>query len=776
MTWPSVSRKLNRPVTPAARSASAVSASASRQRRAPGGAGAGPAPTSAPSRPGPPARAARRRAASRPAPAVDSGHPSTAPLWLNSQRPCRNGAAAAGPWLVPGVALRTAASSAPALVTPATSSEGLVRPDGHGLPVPDRLRVAGRVPAHPEPVRVYRPAPLVTRRPGLPVQAMRRVDDHRTQRGRQARGRPGACTSSGLRGRGTGGAEPGEDLPPDRVVPVPERAPAGHRADRERPAAEHLVLGTEEHLRVLPVGPGAKPRIRTEVRTRPLPDVPDQLPGPARRRPLRVRAGRRGPQELLAQVGVRGLRLRVAPRVTAGTGRSPGRTGPPSPTRPRSAAGAPPSGRTRRPRTSTRAARVLPAGPARSSPNTARTHCPPSRLQYSGADSPARCRCSQPAAVHQRGSSYPPSAMNSAYAPQVTGVVSRKNGATSTACAGRSLSSAQGSVEVPMVNGPPGTSTSDGSRSVSAGAGPGAGAVSTGAPARIWWVISIVSSCCDLVLGDHAEREPVAEQPRAAVLQAAEPGPLQQVEHPAAHLAAVGPRLRRRQQRQRRALGARVLERVVERVDLRVHGLAPADLAQQPEFFLVGDVRQVPDQRGHQRRVLSDQVGLVHAVGEQRRPLPRASQFPRDHLPQCVSAGSRHVTPSSWSLAGHRSCSTYRSVKSATACRIGAGAPARPSAASAASKHCLLARLICGSAGPDRAARSHGSWAPDRGSAARPTPARRRPARRRRRARRRPGPWPRPRARPSRRPGCASIIRSSRCPRGRTGGNSVDRW
>ena len=47
-----------------------------------------------------------------------------------------------------------------------------------------------------------------------------------------------------------------------------------------------------------------------------------------------------------------------------------------------------------------------------------------------------------------------------------------------------------------MVNGPPGTSTSGGSRNASAGAGPGEGAASTGAPARIWWVISIVSSCC----------------------------------------------------------------------------------------------------------------------------------------------------------------------------------------------------------------------------------------------------------------------------------------
>src|SRR5260370_947057 len=55
--------------------------------------------------------------------AVDSGQPDTGPLWLNSPRPCLTGAAAAGPWLVPGVAFRTAASMALALVTPATSAK-----------------------------------------------------------------------------------------------------------------------------------------------------------------------------------------------------------------------------------------------------------------------------------------------------------------------------------------------------------------------------------------------------------------------------------------------------------------------------------------------------------------------------------------------------------------------------------------------------------------------------------------------------------------------------
>ena len=50
-------------------------------------------------------------------------------------------------------------------------------------------------------------------------------------------------------------------------------------------------------------------------------------------------------------------------------------------------------------------------------------------------------------------------------------------------------------------------------------------------------------------------------------------------------------------------------------------------------------------------------------------------------------------------------------MKSVTARRIAAGAPSRASAAPAASKQPLLAWPIAGSAGPYRAARSHGSWA-----------------------------------------------------------------
>jgi hypothetical protein len=111
-------------------------------------------------------------------------------------------------------------------------------------------------------------------------------------------------------------------------------------------------------------------------------------------------------------------------------------------------------------------------------------------------------------------------------------------------------------------------------------------------------------------------------------------------------------------------------------------------------------------------------------------------------------------------------------VKAATARRTGVGASSRESAASAASKHCLLAWPIRASAGPHWAARSHGSWVPGEeshtGSAAAmaASVARSSPVRAVATAAGTIQSSPR----------CASIIRISMCPRGRTGGNSVDRW
>src|SRR6185437_7422674 len=144
---PSVSRKLNRPVPPAADTAAIVPASASpmaspaRSRSstsahrnaestiassdssaaappgapaaAPGGCGnepAGGGPLSRPAAPRPPASGT-----------AAAGQPFSSPLWLNSQGPAPKGAAAASPSAVPSVAERTAARTAPERVTRARS-------------------------------------------------------------------------------------------------------------------------------------------------------------------------------------------------------------------------------------------------------------------------------------------------------------------------------------------------------------------------------------------------------------------------------------------------------------------------------------------------------------------------------------------------------------------------------------------------------------------------------------------------------------------------------
>ena len=139
----------------------------------------------------------------------------------------------------------------------------------------------------------------------------------------------------------------------------------------ERAAAQHLVV---RRRRTPPSTPGtatrANPGYGREVASRPLPDVADQLRAPR----SGDGAGRVGADRRRAAGGAgRGWRARRSgrrhPTGTGGTGRSPGRTGPPSPTRPRWAAAPGPRARTRRPRTSTRAAPARPARTGSRRPN-----------------------------------------------------------------------------------------------------------------------------------------------------------------------------------------------------------------------------------------------------------------------------------------------------------------------------------------------------------------------------------------------------------------------
>lgn len=98
-----------------------------------------------------------------------------------------------------------------------------------------------------------------------------------------------------------------------------------------------------------------------------------------------------------------------------------------------------------------------------------------------------------------------------------------------------------------------------------------------------------------LVLGDHPEGEARAgETPRPLRL---ERGLLQHVEGAPADVRRVAARLVRREQRQARALRTRVLEGVVQRVDLGTDRLLARDRAQQPLLLLVPDVREIPDER-----------------------------------------------------------------------------------------------------------------------------------------------------------------------------------
>src|SRR5215207_6891728 len=74
-----------------------------------------------------------------------------------------------------------------------------------------------------------------------------------------------------------GAAEAGEDLPPDRIVPVPERGAAHAGVACPGSTPQHLVLASEEHLGVLAVGERHEARVPGEVGGRPFPHVAEHL-------------------------------------------------------------------------------------------------------------------------------------------------------------------------------------------------------------------------------------------------------------------------------------------------------------------------------------------------------------------------------------------------------------------------------------------------------------------------------------------------------------------
>ena len=230
-----------------------------------------------------------------------------------------------------------------------------------------------------------------------------------------------------------------------------------------------------------------------------------------------------------------------------------------------------------------------------------------------------------------------------------------------------------------------------------------------------------------LVLHDHAEREAVGGEP-AAVPQTQRGAAAQHVQRLLAHLGDVRARLAGREQRQLDPARPGVLEGVVEAVDLGAQRRAAADVAHQPQLFLAADVREVPDQRRHQRRVLRDEIGLVDGVGERGAAGPRRGEEVGDAGAQRLGGGrgvGRHSEAPSGSSAGHRPCRTSRSVMASSSSMSHAGAPRSGR------------RAVASSNTSTAAGRARGRTA--RGGPRRPSgcaPGRRRCARRRSRPRR----------------------------------------
>ncbi len=119
------------------------------------------------------------------------------------------------------------------------------------------------------------------------------------------------------------------------------------------------------------------------------------------------------------------------------------------------------------------------------------------------------------------------------------------------------------------------------------------------------------------VLRDHREGEPV-------VLESTSPEParIQHVPRLVPDLTDVLPGFVRAEEREGRAGGPGVFEGVVQFVDVAADRVPPTHIADQPEFLLVADVREIPDERAHQRRMLGDQIRVVDAIREGVAAMP----------------------------------------------------------------------------------------------------------------------------------------------------------
>ena len=387
----------------------------------PAAAGAATAPRRAPSRSAPPDRADRRAAGTRRARRASRGQPLDGAVV--AEQPGAGGerrGAAASPSAPATVASRTAASSAPAAYHPGQIGERQVAPRWA------RRAGSARAPGRP---RAYQPTPKPSAltvpcrcRRGAQdcVYRLCRCDDDLAD-GRSGPGTPDAAhrrpgephVPAEVRwrvrrpppGRVAGGAEAREDLAADRIGPSCGTCPRQATASTAKePPRSTLYVGPEEDLRVLPVREGREPRVGQEVARRPLPHVPDQLPYAQRRGALRIAAGRCGPQMALAEVGVLGGGVRVAPRVAPGPAARRVVAGGLLPLR---LGGQPPPG------PAGVGVRLVPAhvqhrlvraAPARSPRSAGAATGRPRAARTAGRSGRVRWMCAQPSAVHQRRS------------------------------------------------------------------------------------------------------------------------------------------------------------------------------------------------------------------------------------------------------------------------------------------------------------------------------------------------------------------------------------
>src|SRR5699024_4410460 len=165
------------------------------------------------------------------------------------------------------------------------------------------------------------------------------------------------------------------------------------------------------------------------------------------------------------------------------------------------------------------------------------------------------------------------------------------------------------------------------------------------------------------VLDDHVEHKTVIEQGAACAVDGparcgngrAEVDTVEYVQHLAAYPLVVLVGLGRVEQGQSDALVSRILECVVETVDVGAQCLASSRGTQKPLFLAVADVGQVPDQGGHQWRALGLESVVVQGVEcEPVAAAAAASEFCGDAFLDSLLVGVHRATPRAamWRSAG----------------------------------------------------------------------------------------------------------------------------